>query len=190
MAKSILFLLISLALTIIPFSDRVNAGTVYIPVGKGIIVTPGITIAAEDGSFELVSGKPFTPPFQMKCYGSEGIMSGITLPTYYEAHKYLTGGAKRVVVTQEGKDRPLYGMLVFCMVYDTSYGLGATSYEIRIDSEKIEAPMAGGYSEVFEKVYFKELGMKLDSYAPGWVLYLFGYRPPDVSDENLRRMER
>jgi hypothetical protein len=99
MAKSVLILLISVVLTIVSFSGRAYAGTVYIAVEKGIIVTPGITITAEDGSFELVSGKPFTPPFQMKCYGSEGVMGGTQMPTYHEALKYLEESVKRVFVT-------------------------------------------------------------------------------------------
>lgn len=35
----------------------------------------------------------------MKCYGSEGVMSGTQLPTYHEALKYLENGAKRVIGT-------------------------------------------------------------------------------------------
>jgi len=106
-------------------------------VDSGTIATPGVQIAADGGTpFRLVSGEPFRTPWSSSCWGTR------TQPSVSKWKVALSEGARRVIVTVDGRQRPLYGVLQFCKVPTRDSSAAARSYRIRLDP-KILAQTAG-----------------------------------------------
>jgi hypothetical protein len=143
--------------------------TVYIPVKEGIIASPNVTLEARDGSFTLVSGKPFAPPFQMKCFGSEGVIRSTKLHTS-QYPEYLKAGAKQVWIKIEGRGKPFHGLLALCQAFRESIGPAAKSYKIEITPDQIEAAAHGRIVMLFEWVAVNESGPEGQGIA--WVLFI------------------
>ncbi len=106
-------------------------------VSEGQIATPGVQIDADGGPmFRLVSGEPFRRPFQSSCLAFR------KTPRVDLWKHALRSGARRVVVTIEGRDRPLYGVLAFCRVPSTDSSAASRSYRMLLDP-KIVAQTSG-----------------------------------------------
>lgn len=128
-------------------------GADWAPVTSGIIVTPGVKIAAEDGSFVLASGKEFVPPIQTAalCYTLVGNQYGLTAANYKKALEDRVCNAKKVRITVPGRNEPLYGVLVMGKSDPRmSHEAASRSYRIQVPQEYVQQALDGRVSLVYE----------------------------------------
>lgn len=128
------------------------------PISQGQVVTEGARIIAEDGSFELVAGQPFAPPFQQ---GGDCLLD----PTVDNYRQALATGARPVQV-QLADGRQLYGLLSLCGAPAGASGPATSSYAIQIPDSYIEATSGGRVSVVFEPFTSSPVRAK------AWILWL------------------
>lgn len=93
----------------------------------GEVLTKGVEIRAEDGSFHLRSGVPFRAPFHAK--------DCVVWAAFDNWKLALRWGARRVRVTLPGRAEPLYGILSLCEVHPKKAGPAGEYYRIKIPSE-------------------------------------------------------
>lgn len=128
-----------------------SVGADWAPVTSGVIATPGVKIAAEDGSFVLESEKEFVPPIQTAawCY----VLHGVNLTTANHTKAVAEPGcnAKKVRITVPGKKEPLYGLLVMSKVNPCmSHEIASRSYRIVVPQEYVQQAADGRVSVVYE----------------------------------------
>lgn len=128
-----------------------SVGADWAPVTSAMIATPGVKIAAEDGSFVLEAGKEFVPPIQTAawCY----VLHGVNLTTANHAKAVAEPGcnARKVRVTVPGKKEPLYGLLVMSKVNPClSHEIASRSYRIAVPQEYVQQAADGRVSVVYE----------------------------------------
>lgn len=150
-----------------------------IPVSSGLIDRPGIVIAAEDGTFQLESGKQFVPPVQSDCWGVLGYEqeATVSLGSFNWGATVKVGDlalARRhckgvpVRVTVPGRKSPLYGILVMNKINAHAPASVATkSYLIDVPDTYVTAAAGGQVSVVYE-TYESRSG----TLVPTWVLWL------------------
>lgn len=156
--------------------SSVGASGSYKSVPYGKIVTSGVEITAEDGSFALSSGKVWTPPFQNNPLRSVNAANA-NMVTLYKAALAL-GGAKKVRVKVPYQSEPLYGVLLLSRVYPGSSSAVTRSYQISIPKSYVDAAQNGKVSVLYE--YYDMGGVEASSLigpkngtAPKtWVLWL------------------
>jgi len=130
------------------FNSCGSIGSIDKSVPYGKIITEGVEITAEDGSFTLRSNEVWTPPFQNDTEGT-GLNSAKTdmVGFYKDA---LEHGAKKVRVKVPYQTEPLYGVLLLGKVY-SGVSLAVTrSYQISIPVSYVEAAQNGKVSVLYE----------------------------------------
>jgi len=105
--------------------------------------TRGVAIEAEDGSFKIVAGKRFTPPFY-----SENCVVIPTTKNFGWAEHY---GARRVRVKVPGLTEKLYGILAFCEVHPFTRGPVVRSYLMKVPSGRVAETEGGRISFEYEE---------------------------------------
>jgi hypothetical protein len=126
----------------------VSQGVQWNRVPLGVVVTPDVEILAEDGSFKLVSGKSFIPPF----YTNDCLTKANT-SNYARAEQM---GARRVIVRVPGMDKPLHGILALCEVHPRATGPATRSYQIQVPAQYVEATAGGRVSVVYEITNYRD----------------------------------
>jgi hypothetical protein len=144
------------------------------PIPLGFVADKNLTIRAADGSFELKPGEQFSSPFQSDIWS-------VNLPELGDARiveGFPTGlnrGGRKVMVTVDGRDKPLYGVLVLSPVYGAAEGPGARSYQITVPADKIAAAYAGRTAVAYENVKFTQrwdTGRQYNRHWRSWILWL------------------
>ncbi|GAA4881695.1 hypothetical protein [Ferrimonas pelagia] len=137
-----------------PNIDTTNKTAVAIP--GGIFVNEGVRIVAEDGSFELIGGERFATPFDV--FDWTHAVNAFTKESKMLEHydMALRNGAKRVLIYQDGYDKPLYGVLVFNQAIAAAYGPASRSYMLQIPDSKIQAARDGVTAVTWEKMQWKQ----------------------------------
>jgi hypothetical protein len=116
---------------------------VFREVPEGKVATPGVTITAASGAFELRAGQPFRPPF----FARDCLVTA-TAENYPAARQM---GAQPVRVTVPGRDQPLHGLLALCRVHPDATGPATRQYLIRVPQSYIDATSGGRVSVLFEE---------------------------------------
>lgn len=140
-----------------------------VPFGK--IITDGVEITAENGTFTLRSGEVWTPPYQNLTPGY-----GINTPSADMVNLYkaaLVLGAEKVRVKVPYQSEPLYGVLLLSKVYPQGNSAVTRSYQISIPESYVDAAQNGKISVLYE---YYDTG-DYDSYGnpivpKTWVLWL------------------
>ncbi|MFA7687717.1 MAG: hypothetical protein WCY25_07620 [Moheibacter sp.] len=122
---------------------------IYKSVPYGKIVTDGVEITAEDGSFTLLPNEIWTPPFQNETSGY-----GINKPDADMVNLYKVAlhsmGAKQVRVRVPYQSEPLYGVLLLSKVHPESTAAVTRSYQISIPEGYVAAAQNGKISVLYE----------------------------------------
>jgi len=156
-------------------------------VKYGYFTSKDYKIVAEDNSFEIKGGAPFTPPFYTKMYGCESCEKyylnkvDLLLPK-----NLLLKGAKRVKVYRG--DKMVYGLLALNKVFtnesESSSGSLASwkisnpsihSYELMIPDKKFDATLEGKTELIFESfgyLNYKYSVTDKSRKALSWILLL------------------
>ncbi len=137
----------------------------FLLVPNAEVVTDGVVIEAEDGSFRLVAGQPMESPFWTYDCPALPILENHGLA------KRL--GAKPVKITHPSSPRPLHGLLALCPTVPEAFPGLKQSYRIVVPAEKVQAAAAGGLSFVaqpsgYSQAYFT--GFMAD--LPTWILWI------------------
>lgn len=142
-------------------------------IQNGKIVTPGIEISSENGSFTLKSNETWNVPFP----ANKKVFSKLDkagrdkqlLMQYDYALKKL--GAKKVIVKVSSYEYKLYGVLLFNKTDETCNSPSARSYRINIPEKNIQAAKDGGVSVCYE--YYTGCGKATArTTAKTWILWL------------------
>lgn len=157
--------------------------TIYKPAPGGLIAPEGAVIRAEDGSFELAAGTPFSPPFQMKCAGSDKEVKTGKI-NVANVDEWIQGGARRVRVALPGREEALFGVLALCQLEQGAIGAAAEAVRIQIGAEEREAVEHGLIVALAEKVSHNRPGF--DAWRLGWVLFLHDRPFPPAPDPARR----
>lgn len=164
------FLLLAVGSATAP-RDRTDYSMV--PVKTGTLENKDIRIVAADNSFEFKGGQDFNVPFQSDIWNStKGLEAGKLVEQYDIA---LSLGAKKVLVYVQGREQPLYGVLVLSPIYAAAYGPGARSYLLSFPAEKIKSASNGNISVMYEKVSWRKSwidGRTSDHNWFSWILWL------------------
>lgn len=146
------------------------------PVPGAVVATDGVTITAEDNSFRLTAGQPFTPPFSQ----GDNCLLAPASDNYGQA---IATGARPVVIDL-ANGRRLYGLLSLCGAPVTATDPATRSYRIQVPEDYIAATSGGRVSMVFEP---------FTSGAPSakaWILWLsetsFAREPAREGGETAR----
>jgi len=135
----------------------------------GKILTEGVVITAEDGSFELVSGEVFETPFACNTAGMGMHSASADMASFAQtALEYMD--ARRVRVTVPSLDEPLYGVLVLSHIYRGSSGPATRSFQIQVPEQYVQAALGGRVSVVYERY---KTSMEGNTFEPkSWVLWI------------------
>lgn len=133
------------------------AGSMTTRVAGGTVATPDVEIMAENGSFVLVAGSPFTTPASIQCRPNPA-------PENYGDAE--AAGATRVRVRYPGLATPLYGIIAFCQIADSYRGSASRSYRVEVPQSYVDATDGGRVSTVFEQYTVDNVVM------PAWILWL------------------
>lgn len=137
----------------------------------GTVVTPGVIIRAEDGSFTLRSGQRFKAPFHAR--------DCVAMADRTNWRIALRWGARRVRVTVPGLASPLYGVLSLCEVHPTRAGPNGKSYDLKVPPAALIVTATGQTVVlVKETAYgrrFREGFLRFDA----WQLWLSRYSFPE-----------
>lgn len=145
-------------------------------VPSGLVATPGVRIAAEDGSFTLGDGAPFTPPFDLagECPAK---------PEAEFPEDGLAAGARRVDVTvpeamaqAAGVPTVVHGLLALCGVPPGATGAATRQYAIQVPTNRLRDTSGGRVSVVYEPFLFGSG----DAGGAAWILWLSQAPFPDV----------
>lgn len=142
-----------------------------IPVG--VIATEGVTITAQDGSFELTQGEMWNPPYQNDATGHNFNKEQTNvLDAYKLAYYYM--GAQKVRVKTPYIEKDLFGLLLLAKV---PYGCDdptTRSYQISVPRNYVQDALGGRISVVYE--YYGPCGpyyRNVDDFqGKTWVLWL------------------
>lgn len=152
-----LYLLFFVTLTMLSSCSSLS---VNVPLGK--ITTDGVTIRAEDGTFNLKSGDIWTPPFQNNL--SSELNSKKDLTNFHS--KAMELGAKKVRVKVPYQSEELYGILYLSQVSDKCSSATTRSYQITIPNNFVIAAKNGRVSVLYE---YYSCGRKQPK---TWILWL------------------
>jgi hypothetical protein len=129
------------------------------------VLTAGVEILAEDGSFRLRGGERFLAPFHTK--------DCVAWAAFDNWKLALKWGGKRVRVKVPGLSEPLHGIFSLCEVHPKKAGPAGDSYRIEIPPSSI--PLTAGERPIVlvkETAYglrFKDGFHRFDS----WQLWLW-----------------
>lgn len=140
-------------------------------VPHGVVSGTGIRIEAADKRFVLESGKPFTPPIEVKPPREiEFADAEIT------AYGNKVAPHHRVVVYVPGREVPLFGKLMFLKVFRDFDGPASRSYQVQIPQNYIDAATGGRLSVVYETYASDETrwvdGINVPAKRVAWALWL------------------
>lgn len=144
-------------------------------------------IYGEDNSFSI-SGKNFTPPFQLDTWNAKrGMWSYANILD--KSQDALEMGAKRVRVKTPYFDEDLYGIMVFSKVdEERAQGPAARSYLITIPKNRVESAAGGRTSVIYEPHKIKGGGEWFS-----WILWLsdtpFPNLPSSLSSYSQKELE-
>jgi hypothetical protein len=140
----------------------------------GFVADKTLTIKAADGSFELKPGEQFSSPFQADIWSRH--LPDLSNDRIVEGFEVgLARGGRKVMVHVEGRDKPLYGVLVLSQVFGSAVGPGARSYRIAVPPDKIAAAYAGRTAVAYESVKFVrrwDTGRRSENQWRSWILWL------------------
>ena len=129
------------------------------PITSGFFSTKGVTISADDGSFQLVGGQPFRPPFQSNMYCTQCAMYFLDQVDLLDPNALLNIGGRRVTVSLADGQK-LYGVLALNQVFNQLqvespalfqfFGPSLRSYEINIPEARIQQALAGNSTVAYE----------------------------------------
>ena len=148
-----------------PTPDRAMAQPMpaqFNPIYSGTLLTQGVDISAEDGSFRIVAGQVFNTPFHQ----------GAACPTYPSTEAPGQGemtGARRVIVRVPSLAQPLYGLLSLCGAPPNARGASASRYTLEVPQSYVESTSNGRVSVVYEP-HQGEQGQTLQTKS--WILWL------------------
>lgn len=137
-------------------------------VPSGVVETPGVTIAAMDGSVVLGS-EPFAPPFDQGggCVAqpmAEDSMSGVAT------------GARRVklalpneLAAAAGGKQEIYGLLSLCGAPPNARGAATRAYALQVPIARLQQLEGGRVSVAYEKFLWDDGG---DHAGVAWILWL------------------
>ncbi len=140
------------------------------PVEYGVLATPGMEIAAEDGSFRIVSGERFEPPFQGDIWlqNSHPYVDRDTLIGAWR--QALQHGARKVVVRARGRE-PLHGVLLLNTHVRGATGPSAFNYRIEVPDRYLDAATGGKTAVVYEMTdWINQQGGK--NFWKSWILWI------------------
>lgn len=154
-----------------------------IPIQHGVL-EDGLTIVAEDKSFELKGGERFVSPFQSNLwtYGCDrNSISGKNVLN--SSTKAQACGGKKVHVFYGDNPEPLYGVLVLNSSIATAKGPASRSYMIKVPSDKIAHAREGNTAVAFEimkwdyKSQWSHTGSitTKEQVAYAWILWVSAY---------------
>jgi len=165
------FLVVMILLVLTSCGSYVDPYSVYKSVPFGKIITNGVEITAEDGTFVLRSGEVWTPPFQNLTPGY-----GINTPNADMVNLYQAAfatGAKRVKVKVPYQDEPLYGVLMLSKIYPQGNSAVTRSYQISIPESYVDAAQNGKISVLYEYYDTGDYDSNGNPIVPKtWVLWL------------------
>ena len=122
-------------------------------IDQGLLTSSSVTIRAEDGSFVLEGGKPFTPPHSIDTYNN-GLTDFWNDSTVANNHVQALGlGGTRVLVEFAGQPDPLYGVLLLSQVHDDTPD---ESYTIQIDPGLAAAAQDGRIAAQWQRYTYDE----------------------------------
>lgn len=156
--------LIKLSFTLLLAFMFFSCGSKLIPIKYGNITTPGVVITADDGSFKLVNGETWTPPFYTIADPSD--MEHINNKTTSKYNFALEMHAKKVKVKTPYLDKELYGVLMFNRAIKGCESPATRSYQISIPEQYVIQAQNGQVSVLYE---YYDCG-KLN--AKSWILWL------------------
>lgn len=137
-------------------------------IDKGDVLTPGVVIKAEDGSFQYAYGQSFDTPW-----------TGTNCPRLPGANNWsLADGARRVTVIHPAAQNPLFGLLVYCPVPPSWGQPSSRSHGIQIPDTYVNAARDGLVSVVYDVVEYqwtyKDPGGNAEDFSewPAWILWL------------------
>jgi hypothetical protein len=146
------------------------------------VLTEGVVIEAEDGSWDVASGDPVRPPFGSHAPGDAApAANGALLEKYGE---FVQAGARHVRVRVPGRHKPLYGVLALLPVYSTSTSSSARrTFRIEIPNNRIQEALGGQVSVIYEPYPYsrKTVAKNQDgddelkdsqAEAPSWILWV------------------
>lgn len=154
------------------------------PVSRTMVVRRGVRI--EGTGFALESGGAQPTPFVGHCWDDRlaPVAEGEVAERYAEG---IAAGARPVRVQVPGRERPLFGLLLFCDALNYSYGPASRIHTIDLPLEDIAELHGGAVLAVYERAdwmrpvlinrgYWAEWQWN-ERWWYGWVLWL--------SDEEL-----
>jgi len=153
------------------------------PIEHGVI-EEGLTIVAEDKSFEIKSGQRFRSPFQSNLWTYGCDLSSINGKNVLNSSdKGLRCGGKKVHVFHGNNPEPLYGVLVLNSSIAAAKGPASRSYMIKVPDDKIEHAREGNTAVAFEIMKWDEsqrwshTGRTVtnEKTAYGWILWVSAY---------------
>ncbi|AKE52181.1 hypothetical protein [Kangiella geojedonensis] len=153
------------------------------PIMHGVM-EEGLTIVAEDESFELKGGQRFLSPFQSNLWGYGCDLSSINGKNVLNSSdKGLRCGGKKVHVFHGNNPEPLYGVLVLNSSIAAAKGPASRSYMIKVPDDKIEHAREGNTAVAFEIMKWDEsqrwshTGRTVtnEKTAYGWILWVSAY---------------
>jgi hypothetical protein len=136
-------------------------------VERGDVLTPGVTIAAADGSFQYRSGEPFVP--------TETASNCPIVPTTRNWTE-VSGRLTRVSVRHPRVSAPLYGLLAFCPIPATQQP-SSQSHGVQIPDYRVEQTDGGRVAVVYDDVqyhwrYYDGHGISAVESWPSWILWI------------------
>jgi hypothetical protein len=146
------------------------------------VLTEGVVIEAEDGSWDVGSGDPVRPPFGSNAPGGAApVASGALLEKYTD---YVQAGARHVRVKVPGRNKPLYGVLALLPVFSTSTSSSARrTFRIDIPNSRIQEALGGQVSVIYEPYPYSHKTVAKNengddelkdsqAEAPSWILWV------------------
>jgi hypothetical protein len=158
-----------------------GGGAVGPPAPSMTIDTPGVTItvSTELGESVFVAGQTYST-YSTPFSSSRSYYLGLHAEDANVVSMYSVAlnsmGARKIMISYPGRDKPLYGVLLLCDIYPGSTGPASRSYQIQVPQQYVDAASNGRVSVVYEKLNSPQNG-KRDSggkiiSTKSWVLWL------------------
>lgn len=152
------------------------------PIQHGVL-EEGLTIVAEDKSFELKGGERFRSPFQSNLWTPGCDPGSLNVKNLLSSASIgLRCGGKKVRVYDADDSKPLYGVLVLNTSINAAYGSASRSYMIKVADDKIEHAQEGNAIVSFETMNWKTSkrwttgrAVNEDKTAYSWILWVSAY---------------
>ena len=135
---------------------------VYHAIAGGLLLTAGTAIMAEDGSFRIDAGAPFSTPV------GQARSDCAFRPTAGTSNIGATDGA-RVRVQVPSLPEPLHGLLLLCGAPPSAVGASASRYLLEVPQTYVDATAGGLVSVVYES---HRNAQQTDLPSQAWVLWL------------------